>query len=413
MTTVGHLVTGAAVATARAHAPTTGALLVFAVAVLALALSMMLLRRPPRRTPHVDPLPEHDLRAARAIVDRHGHDSIAPFILRPDKSFRFAGGAVLAYRVIGETAVVSGDPVGPDESVSLVLREFLAYARAHRWRVALWAASARHLASYRRLGLGTLCVGEEAVVDPAGFTLEGRPVRKLRQSVHRLERRGWEIVACDGRDVDAALEQEIDQVELAWRAQQAHLVGFAMSMGRFEPTVQPGDLYLLARSPEGQLGAVMHFISHCGNLSLDTMRRVGETPNGVNEALVCRALDIAARRGIAEVSLNYAGLAHLLRTAPSDTRIKRLAARSIVKLLGGRFQMQRLVSFNDKFSPTWRPRYLVYESRRSLPLAVLRVLQAEGYVRQPRRLRAGVGAPSLPRALPRAQAERPGIGDVR
>lgn len=157
----------------------------------------------------------------------------------------------------------------------------------------------------------------------------------------------------------------------------------------------------------------MHFVSHCGKLSLDTMRRVGETPNGVNEALVCRALDIARRRGVAEVSLNYAGLAHLMRTAPSGGWARRLAAGLIVKLLGRRFQMQRLVSFNEKFSPAWRPRYLVYESRLSLPLAVLRVLQAEGYVRQPRWSRAGNGALSLPRAFPRAHAEHPGIGDAR
>ena len=61
----------------------------------------------------------------------------------------------------------------------------------------------------------------------------------------------------------------------------------------------------------------MHFISHCGKLSLDTMRRVGETPNGLNEALVCRALEVAGARRIPEVSLNYAGLAHLVRQPPS------------------------------------------------------------------------------------------------
>lgn len=400
-------------AAARAHAAATVAPLLLAMAALALVLATLLLRRLPWRAVGHDHPGEHALRAARAIVERHGHDSISPFILRPDKSFQFAGGAVLAYRVIGETAVVSGDPVGPDESVSAVLAEFLAHARSQRWRVVLWATSARHLVRYRSLGLATLCVGEEAVVDPAGFTLEGRPVRKLRQSVHRLERRGWAILTCDGRDLDPALEREIDQLELAWRAERSRLVGFAMGMGRFESPVRPGDLYLLARSPEGQLGAVMHFVLHCGKLSLDTMRRVGETPNGVNEALVCQALHVARRRGVAEVSLNYAGLAHLMRTAPSGGWAKRLAAGLIVKLLGRRFQMQRLVSFNEKFSPAWRPRYLVYESRLSLPLAVLRVLQAEGYVRQPRWSRVGNGSLSLPRALPRAHAERPGIGDAR
>lgn len=413
MTTVGHLVTGATLAATRAHPAATAAPLVFVLTGVALVLSMVMLRRLPRRAADVDRHSEHDLRAARAIVERHGHDSISPFILRPDKSFQFADGAVLAYRVIGETAIVSGDPVGPDESVSLVLGAFLALARARRWRVVLWGTSARHLARYRSLGLGTLCVGEEAVVDPAGFTLEGRPVRKLRQSVHRLERRGWEIAACDGRDLDAGLELEIDRLELAWRAKRSRLIGFAMGMGRFESAVRPGDLYLLARSPDGQLGAVMHFISHCGRLSLDTMRRVGEPPNGVNEALVCRALEIARRRGVAEVSLNYAGLGHLVRTAPSGGPARRLAAAAVVKLLGRRFQMQRLVNFNEKFSPAWRPRYLVYESRLSLPRAVLRVLQAEGYVRQPRRSRAGDGSLLLPRSLPRTHAERPGIGDAR
>jgi hypothetical protein len=71
------------------------------------------------------------------------------------------------------------------------------------------------------------------------------------------------------------------------------------------------------------------------------------------------------------------------------------------------------VTFNEKFSPAWRPRYLVFQSRLLLPLAVLRVLQAEGYVRQPRWSRAGDGSLSLPRPLPRTHAERPGIGDAR
>jgi hypothetical protein len=43
---------------------------------------------------------------------------------------------------------------------------------------------------------------------------------------------------------------------------------------------------------------------------------------------------------------------------------------------------------------------------------VLRVLQVEGYVRQPRWLRTGDGPLPLPRPLPRTHAERPGIGDA-
>jgi lysyl-tRNA synthetase class 2 len=329
--------------------------------------------------------PGDALSRARAVVEAHGDDSLSPFILRPDKSFAFGGGGVIAYRVIGRTAVVSADPVGPTGSVVALVRPLMRRARDAGGHVVLYGASARHLATYTELGLRAICVGEEAVVDPKTFTLEGRPVRKLRQSVNRVARRGWQIEAHRGREIDASLESEIDALEAEWRSQRSQILGFAMAMGEFDLGVRPADLYVLARSPEGRLSAVMRFLSCGGNLSLDTMRRVGETPNGLNESLVCRALLFAREHGVGEVSLNYAGLGHLVRSGPSGSPPSRALQRMALDVLGRRFQMDRLVLFNSKFSPEWRPRYLVYESRRALPGAVLRVLQAEGYLRDRRR----------------------------
>ncbi|HET9105030.1 MAG TPA: phosphatidylglycerol lysyltransferase domain-containing protein [Solirubrobacteraceae bacterium] len=347
-----------------------------------------------------------ELAHARAIVTAHGEDSLAPFILRPDKAMAFAGGAVAAYRRIGRVAVVSGDPVGPAESLPAALARLR--AQEHGARIAVYGASERHLDAYRALGMRAICVGEEAVVDPARFTLEGRSVRKLRQSVQRVAKRGWVIDACDGRDIPPAVEREIESVEAAWRAGQGRILGFAMGLGEYEHGIAPGDLYLLARSPEGQLHAVMRFIAHRGRLSLDTMRRIGETPNGLNEAIVCRALQVAAERGISEVSLNYAGLAHLVRAEPPGGRVTRALLRWGISRLATRFQMERLVRFNEKFSPQWCRRYLVVPSRRALPGAVLRVLQAEGYLPELRwrrpRARSTVVAP--PAGRQRATALR-------
>lgn len=325
---------------------------------------------------------EQEYRAARALVERHGEDSISPFILRPDKSFHFAAGGVLAYRVIGDMAVVSGDPVAAEGRAPDVLASFLSLARRNGWRVAIWGSSDRHLESYGRLGLRCLRLGDEAFVNPAGFTLEGRQVRKLRQSVNRLTRRGWQVEAREGHELDDALEREIHSFEQRWRERQPHIHGFAMGMGAFDADRWPGDLYLLARSPEGELRAVMRFIQHCGRLSLDTMHRVGETPNGLNEALICRALEIARDRDIPEVSLNYAGLGHLVRSGHVGRGAVRILARVLTTAIGSRFQMAGLVQFDDKFNPEWRPRYLVYQSAAALPLVAVRVLQAEGYLPQ-------------------------------
>ncbi|MGB9184024.1 MAG: phosphatidylglycerol lysyltransferase domain-containing protein [Solirubrobacteraceae bacterium] len=358
------------------------ALIAAAATISALALRS-LLSPAPSANQHV----EHEYRLARALLDCHGTDSLSPFVLRPDKALHFGAGGVLSYRVIRGTAIVSSDPVAPEGAAAGVLSSFLALARDRGWGVVVWAASGRHLEAYSQLGLHAIRVGEEAFVDPRRFTLEGRPVRKLRQSVHRVRRRGWELSVHEGRAIDPALEAEIRALELAWRGRQRHLHGFAMGMGRFEADVRPDDLYVLARSPKGRLGAVMRFIGHGGKLSLDTMRRVGETPNGLNEALVCRALEAARERGVPEVSLNYAGLAHLVHGEPVTNPVARALVKLVMAPLGRRFQMERLVRFNEKFSPEWRPRFLVYERRGALPKAVLRVLQAEGYLPEPRRRR--------------------------
>ena len=289
----------------------------------AITISVLALRSLVRPASASNDHADHEYRAARAIIDAHGSDSLSPFLLRPDKALAFAAGGVLGYRVIGGTAVISADPVAPAGAAPEVLATFQDQARRRGWQLVLWGAAETHLEDYRRMGLHAVCVGEEAFVDPRTFSLEGRAVRKLRQSVHRVARRGWQITAHDGREIDAWLETEIEVLSARWREDHPRVHGFAMGMGSFTAELRPDDLYLLARSPTGELGGVMRFVTFGESLSLDTMQRVGETPNGLNEALVSRALEVARSRGVPEVSLNYAGLAHLVRGEPSRSRVVR------------------------------------------------------------------------------------------
>ena len=390
------------VAFAHRHLSSAWTVVVEVLIVLAVIVSLAALRSMLRPAVASSGHTDDEYRTARAIVERYGEDSLSPFMLRPDKAFHFFADGVLAYRVIGETAVVSADPVAPGDQQPAVLASFRDEARRKGWEVVVWGASAGCLEAYRTLGMQALCMGEEAVVHPAEFTLEGRAVRKLRQSVNRIARRGWSVDARDGRDIDAALEAEIDRLEETWRAGRRRIIGFAMGMGAFDPDRRPSDLYLLGRSPEGDLRAVMRFVEHCGNVSLDSMHRIGQTPNGLNEALVCHALETARERGVSEVSLNYAGLAHVIRDGQAGKRLPRLLARTCSRLLVRRFQMARLVRFDEKFNPEWRRRFLVYESATQLALAGLRVLQAEGYLPQARPLRLKRRRRPTRSALPRS-----------
>ncbi len=366
----------------RPHLNPSWTLLIDGLIASAVLISLLAVRSVLRPVSAANGHTEEDYRAAREIVERYGEDSLSPFVLRPDKEFHITADGMLAYRVIGETAVVSGDPVAPPGRAAQVIASFRLFARQQGWQVVFWGASERHLDVYGACGMRAVCTGEEAFVKPESFSLEGRRVRKLRQSLHRLERRGWEISACAGAELETAATQEMQALEARWRSEQRRILGFAMGMGGWDPDRGDQDLYLLARSPEGELRAVMRFVGHRGKLSLDTMRRVGETPNGLNEALICRALLVARERGVPEVSLNYAGLGHLVRGEAHGGRLARRITQTALGALGSRFQMSRLVRFDNKFQPEWRPRFLIFDSWTELPQLVLRVLQAEGYLPQ-------------------------------
>jgi lysyl-tRNA synthetase class 2 len=339
-----------------------------------------LLRPSAARTGHTPA--EHE--RAAGIVAAHAADSLAPFALRDDKSFHFARGGLLAYRTLRGTAVVSGDPIGPPGTAAGILESFDALAASRGWDVVVTGAGSEHLDAYRRLGFKAICIGEEAVVDPAGFSLAGRAMKELRHAVTRQGRRGWSIVTVAGDALDSATVAEIAEVERRWRAAQPRLTGFAMTLGRLWGAAEDARcVYVLARDPDGRIGAFLRFAEYREGLSLDAMRRVGESPNGLTDAMVVAAIGLARERGLRAVSLNFAGFAHIMGPDRVLTRGQRVARR-LLAAGHGRFQLERLITFNRKFMPRWEPRHLLYREPLRLPVLGLRVLQAEAYVRPPR-----------------------------
>jgi lysyl-tRNA synthetase class 2 len=319
------------------------------------------------------------------LVGAYGDDSISPFALRADKAFHFAHGGVLAFRALGGTAIVAGDPIGPPGSAAPILASFEACARRRRWDVVLLGATEETVAKYARIGLRTMQIGLEAVVDPRAFSLASPAAKTVRKAVHRVERHGWTVEVVRAADLDLALTLRISAVEAAWRRRHRRLYGFAWAGDRLWGAPEDNhDIYALARNPAGEVRAFQRYVPYRRGLSLDAMRRLDDEPNGIADSLVAAVLEYARAHGSEEVSLNFSAFGHLMAADTLERRSHRLA-RWALRRLHRRFQLERLARFTAKFGPSWRPRYLVYTSRTRLPLAALRVMQAEAYLRPPRR----------------------------
>ena len=315
-------------------------------------------------------------RVARALVDAYGEDSLSFFSLRRDKSYFFSPTrrSFLAYRVVAGAALVSADPVGDEQEFDALLAEFRRVVRANGWRLAILGASEQHLDRYRRLGLRAIAIGEEAVLRPAEFSLDGRAIRKVRQSVTRLTKAGYSLRVVAAEEADEALRAELDAVSQAWRGNQAER-GFTMSM---DELYVPGTVFTVAVCENGTVGGFLHLAPTPagGGWSLSTMRRAPDSPNGLTEFLIVETLAWAKEHDASEVSLNFCVFTDFLSPDRAVTVPRRFLRRALLAA-DNVFQLERLYAFNRKFFPEWRPRYLCVEKLTDLPIVGLAYLHVE------------------------------------
>jgi lysyl-tRNA synthetase class 2 len=327
-------------------------------------------------------LETHHRRLTRDLVGAWGADTLAPFVLRGDKSYFFdeAESAFIAYKVVGGVAIVSGDPIGPPEQFAGLIGSFLEFAHARGWRVAILGASEPALHVYRAHGLHALYHGDEAVVDVNEFSLDGRPIRKVRQSVHRLERAGYTAETRAPSTLSGDEREQLEELMRAWRGTQPER-GFVMALDTLFRLDDEHALFVVGRAPDGTIAGFLHF-AFCRRgraLSLSSMPRLRTTPNGFNEWLVCVAIEWARENDFERVSLNFAPFAALLAPEAELSRLQRLERRALLQLKG-HFQLDNLLLFNRKFFPTWQRRFVVYEKRLDLPRVGIAALAAEAYL---------------------------------
>jgi lysyl-tRNA synthetase class 2 len=330
-------------------------------------------------------LPPGELRPlARELVESHGTDTLSFFKLRTDKHHFFdrSHRAFVGYRIEAGVLLVSGDPVGPAAAVPGLLRDLCGFAEARGLALGVVGASEEFAEAARGAGLGSFYIGDEAIVELAEFSLEGRAIRKLRQAVARVRKAGYTVaLQAMGELVEAEL-RELEEVSARWRGEEPER-GFSMAIDCLRGEHLCESLVVVARDAEGQVRGFLHFAPCYGRaaVSLGLMRRDRDTVNGLTEYLVVSAIEMLRERGIEEMSLNFAAFARWLRS-PSGL-VERTLGR-LVTLANPYFQIESLYRFNAKFSPRWQPRYLLYERR---PLGFARTglaaMSAEGQMPWP------------------------------
>jgi phosphatidylglycerol lysyltransferase len=346
-----------------------------AVGSVALIFVVLQLLRPliPRRA-----ATSHDLESVRRLIKLYGNDTLSYFSLQEGRSYFFdpSGEAFLSYRMWGNVALVGGDPVGPADRIPLLIDSFLDFAQGSGIDPCFLGIDGRYLPLYRRRGLKTLKIGEEALVSLPSFDA-ALLKRKVRRAVRHIGEQGIEAVTYRACEIPPAVMAQMQEISTDWVDQKGGSErGFSMTLGRI-PDASDEDCEVTIAIEGHFIWGYIVVVPVYGarGWSLDAMRRRMDSPNGSMEFLVVKAAELYRSRGFKTFSLNFATLCNCENDI--DSRALEGTRRFLFENLSSFYQLKSLYQFNSKFEPAWRSRYLAYADVLKFPKVALAVMQSE------------------------------------
>jgi phosphatidylglycerol lysyltransferase len=334
---------------------------------------------------------EGDLARVRPIVAT-AQQTDAHLALLGDKRFLFTedGEGFLMYGVQGSTWLAMGDPVTADEkrAIELIWR-FKELADLHNGAPAFYQLSSRYIACYIDAGFSLAKLGEDAVVELSGFTLEGGEWRKWRQAKAGAERRGlsFRIVPAEHIPPFLPLLKEVSDAWIAERGRKEK--GFSLGFWS-QAYLRRYDHAIVCMGDRVVAFANIWKAAQQSEYSVDLMRHLPDAPAGTMDYLFICLMMAAKADGFQWFNLGMAPLSGLAshRLASRWSRLGALIHRHGDSY----YNFEGLRAFKSKFKPVWRPRYLAHPGGLSMARVLMdatrligaspkRVLKSEGIFR--------------------------------
>lgn len=319
----------------------------------------------------------------RRLFLAHGRHALSAFAVQPDKHHLLLarGSALVGYAVRRAVALACGDPLAPPQALEASAREFVEHCRHNGWTPCFYEAAEENLPVYRGLGLGSLKIAEEAVIDLPSFSLAGGKRAALRALVHKVTRGGLTVRRHDqGAAEGAAHDEQLEAISEEWLAEK-RLGEMGFTLGRFSLDALAGVRVFLCLSAT-RVEAFCSWLEYRGGRAvvLDLMRKRRDAVSGTMDLLLAESLLALKAEGLEEASLAPAPLANVGGPrGPLDRGVALLFEN-----LNAFYGYKNLFQFKKKFAPAWEGRYLVYPRGSELPrIAVaMTLVHSEGGLMQ-------------------------------
>lgn len=345
---------------------------IYVVAAATMFYSMVMLVRPVLVR---EPASPAERERAAALVAAWGQSALSPYMLLPDKSYYFSPqGTLFSYVNKGGVALVLADPPGPPENLPAALTAFAQHCTRNDWLPVYYQVQAQHLGLYHQLGYKSLMIGQEALVDLATFSLEGKAGKEFRTTLNKMERLGLQA-EMHLPPLSAALLERLRAVSDEWLANM-HGNELQFATGWFDDEYIRSSPVMTISAADGELMAFANVIQADQGrlLAVDLMRRRESVENGTMDFLFIALLRWARQQGALSFSLGLSALSGLTESA--ENLSSQRALHYIYENTNRFYNFRGLHAFKEKFHPQWQARYLVYPGTPSLPRVGMALVRA-------------------------------------
>lgn len=336
---------------------------------LLLILASAKLLRPAHIRPKI--AGEDEMQLVRNIISQ-STETLANLALLGDKALLFdqqKRGFVM-YGVQGHSWVALGDPVGPPGVAEELAWQYREMVERHGGQTLFYEVGTSMMHVYLDMGLALFKLGEEATVDLADFSLEGKKRSALRYIHRRLEKDGCSFEMLPSSELPEVLPT-LRKISDAWlKDKNTSEKGF--SLGFFEESYVLNFPAAVVRL-EDEIVAFSNIwlTADKHEMSIDLMRFSSSAPRSVMDYLFICLMLWGKEQGYQTFNLGMAPLSGLDNRpfAPLWNRVGSAVFQHGEQL----YNFDGLRHYKEKFAPTWNPRYLVCSGGFSLPRNLINI----------------------------------------
>ncbi len=302
-----------------------------------------------------------ELERAKQTVKRYGWSAADYFKTYPDKIIFTVPGieGFIAYKVANDFAIALGMPVCADSDAvkNHLMDAFENFCSEHGLKPAYYRVDEETLPLFEMRKKHSLIIGQEAVVDIANFSMEGKRRQNLRTARNNLVKKGY-LAKILEPPVPGNILQQLKAVSEDW-LDKLGKEEMVFSQGMFLEEEVKQHTVLILQAPDGRIVAFLDIIPDYrpSELRYDLIRKLTDEYAGCLDMLMVELINYCKEKGYHSLNMGMAPMSGI--GTPKDFR-ERTIKFGYEKIK--RFQHYRgLRNFKEKFDPRWENKYLIYE----------------------------------------------------